>query len=92
MNNDLVLILAACLGAGIVYMPQILITNELRIGQLREIQLDDAQGVEVGVYALYPKPNPPSKVRLFVDFASTRLKTLADFNRWPPLQGIEKHH
>lgn len=92
VNNDLVLILAACLGAGIVYMPQILITNELRIGQLREIQLDDAQGVEVGVYALYPKPNPPSKVRLFVDFASTRLKTLADFNRWSPLQGIEKHH
>lgn len=67
-NNDVTLILAARLGAGIIYTSELLIASELRLGHLEPIPLEDIEQHQVGVYALYPKLNPPSKARLFVDF------------------------
>jgi len=84
-NSDLSLILAACLNVGILYMPKILIDNELHRGRLEIIELDDAEGPEVGVFALYPHREPPAKVQVFVDFVGKQLAELDKPDRWQPL-------
>ena len=84
-NNDLALILAACLDVGILYTPKILVESELSRGHLKVLDLDDAQGPEVGIYALYPHREPPAKVRVFVDFVSKQLNDIERLNRWDPL-------
>lgn len=84
-NNDLALILAACLDVGILYTPKILIESELHRGHLKIIELNDAEGPEVGVFALYPHRDPPAKVRVFVDFVGKQLEKLDHLDRWRPL-------
>lgn len=84
-NNDLALILAACLDVGILYTPKILIESELHRGRLKIIELDDAEGPEVGVFALYPHREPPAKVQVFVDFVGKQLGELDSLDRWQPL-------
>ena len=84
-NNDLAVILAACLDSGILYVPELLVASELRLGRLQLVELDDVTGKDYGVHALYPQSKPPSKVKVFVDFISERLESLADNDRWAPL-------
>ena len=88
-NNDLAVILAACLDSGILYVPELLVASELRLGRLQRIELDDVTGRAYGVHALYPQSRPPSKVKVFVDFISERLAGLADNDRWAPLSSRE---
>lgn len=85
-NNDITLILAACLGAGIIYTSELLIASELRQGYLETIDFDGITQHQVGVYALFPKPNPPSKVRLFVDFVERIILDIAGSGRRPPFR------
>jgi DNA-binding transcriptional LysR family regulator len=84
-NNDLALVFAACLDLGILYIPKILIESELHQNRLLLIELEDAQGPAVGVYALYPHRIPPAKVRVFVDFVGKQLGTMGHLDRWRPL-------
>jgi len=84
-NNDLALVLAACLDVGILYTPQVLIENEIHLGRLQVIKLDDCEWPIYGLYAVYPKGNPAAKVRMFVDFIEKRLGTLGTADRWAPL-------
>lgn len=84
-NNDLALVFGACLDLGILYMPKILIESELHQGLLQLIELEDARGPAVGVYALYPHRIPPAKVRVFVDFVGKQLETMGHLDRWRPL-------
>ena len=88
-NNDLALILAACLSAGIAYAPGLLVASELRLKRLRTIELNGLRGQVYGVHALYPQSNPPSKVKVFVDFVREQLATLETTDRWAPLSGRE---
>lgn len=85
-NNDLALILAACLDGGILYAPRLLIESEIRLGRLRVIELDDANGEDCGVFAVYPQPKPPAKVRVFAEFVGDCLDQLAHTDRWAPLR------
>lgn len=82
-NSDVTLILAACSGAGIIYTSELLIASELRLGYLAPITLEGVEQCHVGVYALYPKPNPPSKVRLFVDFVERCIPDILIADRRP---------
>ncbi len=84
-NNDLALVLAACLDGGILYSPRLLIESEIRLGRLEVITLSDAAGQDVGAFAVYPQAKPPAKVRVFVEFVEECLKRLADTDRWAPL-------
>ena len=88
-NNDLALVLAACLDVGILYTPQVLIENEIHLGRLQVIKLDDCKWPVYGLYAVYPKGNPAAKVRMFVEFIEKQLGTLGTADRWAPLM-IEK--
>ena len=85
-NNDLALILAACLGGGILTSPRLLIESEIRLGRLEPIELEDAVGPDIGVFAVYPQAKPPAKVRVFIKFVECCLASFADTDRWAPLQ------
>ena len=84
-NSDLALILAACLGGGIIYTPRLLVSGELERGRLLEIQLEDAVGPTIGVYSIYPRPNPPAKVRVFIDFVEAFIARMPETDRWVPI-------
>lgn len=85
-NNDLALILAACLGHGILYSPRLLIESEVRLGRLAIIELDDVRGKELGMFAVYPQAKPPAKVKVFIEFIDACLNRLPVTDRWAPLQ------
>ena len=88
-NNDLALILSACLAGGILCSPRLLIESEIRLGRLQVIPLEDAVGPDVGVFAVYPQSRPPAKVRVFVEFVESCFDKLADTDRWAPLRDTE---
>ena len=61
---------AALAGMGLAVLPTFMIAGDLRAGTLVALA-SGFQGVELGIYALYPRPprarRPPVKVRAFVD-------------------------
>lgn len=83
-NNNLALILAACLDAGIVYVPEICILGELVRSEL-ELVPGFTSPEPYGVYALYPHRNAAAKVKVLVDFIEELLPKAATLNRWVPL-------
>lgn len=89
-NNDLALILAACLDGGILYSPRLLIESEIRLGRLCVIDLDDATGEDYGVFAIYPQSKPPAKVKVFAKFVGECLEQLATTDRWAPLRANQR--
>lgn len=89
-NNDLALILAACLDGGILHTSRLLVESEIRLGRLCVIELNDARGEDCGVFAVYPQPKPPAKVRVFTQFVGECLEQLGTTDRWAPLH-TNKH-
>lgn len=83
-NNNLALVLAACLNSGIIYVPEICIMNELAENQLQIIP-NLADPTSHGVYALYPHRNAATKVKVLVDFIENMLTKLETLSRWTPL-------
>ena len=83
-NNQLALILAACLGSGIISIPEICIAGELARGQLQTIPslIDPAT---LGVYALYPHRNAAAKVKVLVEFIEAMLAKMSTVDSWAPL-------
>lgn len=73
-NNSLALILAARLGSGIIYVPEILIRRELALDHLRVVLNNNADTELYGVYAVYPHRNAAAKVKVLVDFIEQQLK------------------
>lgn len=83
-NNNLTLILAACLNSGIIYVPVISIINELTQNQLQIIPCC-VSPEPYGIYALYPHRNAASKVKILIDFIENTLTKAETLNRWTPL-------
>lgn len=83
-NNNLALILAACLDSGIVRVPEICIVGELARNELQLIPGFTSPD-SYGVYALYPHRNAAAKVKVLVDFIEQLLPDIASLNRWVPL-------
>jgi len=83
-NNHLALVLAACLGSGIICIPEICIANELATRQLQIIP-DLVCPEPYGVYALYPHRNAATKVKVLVDFIEDMLTKMDTLSRWTPL-------
>lgn len=85
-NNDLALILAACLHAGIFYTTEILVQNELKRGRLIPILPEIGRRIKMGVFAVYPQKQPSAKVRAFIDYVNGRVAVLENADRWTPLR------
>ena len=66
-NNASALKRAAMLGQGLVYLPKVLVFDELVNGQLIEV-LPDQVGKCLGIYAVYPyTKHLPVKTKLFIE-------------------------
>jgi DNA-binding transcriptional LysR family regulator len=83
-NNELALILAACMDEGILCIPELLVGGELANGRLKEILPNLSDPREWGIYAVFHHRNPPAKVRAFIDFVAQELVTLQTVDRWAP--------
>lgn len=81
-NTDLPLILAACMGEGILFTQEILVGCELRKGRLQVVLPNYPQPMDWGVYGVYPNHGPPAKVRAFIDFVEQHLQDLETIDRW----------
>lgn len=66
-NNASALRKAALYGQGLIYVPKVLVADDLIAGQL--VQVLEAQvGKSLGIYAIYPyTKHQPTKVRLFIE-------------------------
>ena len=84
-NNHLALILAACLDNGIIYLPEICISNELLQQRLRIILPESSLPQLYGVYAVYPHRNAAAKVKVLVNFIEGELSSIPTIDRWAPL-------
>ena len=89
-NNDLSLVLIACLGGGIIRIPKLLIESELQRGYLTTLLDDFKSPDDYGVYAIYPNRNPPAKVRVFIEFVEEQLGQLQAIDRWSPLESTAR--
>jgi DNA-binding transcriptional LysR family regulator len=75
-NNNVALVLAACLDHGIIYLPEICMYNEL-LQQRLQIILPEASDPEpYGIYAVYPHRNAAAKVTVLVDFIEQQVASL----------------
>lgn len=88
-NTDLPLILAACMGEGILLTQEILVSCELRQGRLQVVLPDHPQPMDWGVYGVYPNHGPPAKVRAFIDFVEQHLQDLEVIDRWSHFDRLE---
>jgi DNA-binding transcriptional LysR family regulator len=84
-NNNLALILSACLDEGILWIPELFVGRELAHDQLQEILPQFSDPRSLGVFAVYPTRKPPTKVRVFIDFVADELVKLQSVDRWAPL-------
>jgi DNA-binding transcriptional LysR family regulator len=76
VNNNLALILAACLDHGIIYIPELCIHNELQQQRLRIILPEASDPQPYGIYAVYPHRNAAAKVRVLVDFIEQQIASI----------------
>lgn len=91
-NNPLALVLAACLDNGIVYMPEICISNELAQRRLKPILLDSYLPEICGIFAVFPHCNAPTSVKVLVKFIERKLTLLGLIDRRTPLAGSIDHN
>ncbi|OAN11677.1 LysR family transcriptional regulator [Photobacterium jeanii] len=66
-NNASALRRAALFGQGLVYVPRVLVAEDLQSGALIEV-LQEQVGKRLGIYAIYPYTrHQPMKVKLFIE-------------------------
>jgi DNA-binding transcriptional LysR family regulator len=81
-NDNLLLCRAAAAGVGLTIQPSFNVWQYLRSGQLEPV-LDDWEIDELGVHVVFPhRQYLPIKVRMFVDFLTTRFRNSADQDIW----------
>ncbi|GLQ97221.1 LysR family transcriptional regulator [Dyella mobilis] len=59
-------------GAGVSVLPDYLVQDDIEAGHL-QVLLAQYRLPEGGIHAVYPDPQPPAKVRAFIDFMRDRL-------------------
>lgn len=76
-NSVQALVLMACSGTGIIYVPEICITNEIADGCLQVVVPNEYAPESYGVFAVYPQRGAGTKVKALVDFVQEELASLS---------------
>jgi DNA-binding transcriptional LysR family regulator len=85
-SNGDALVAAALAGQGLVYEPTFLLGDDIRVGRLVALTLDQPPMELPGVFAVYASNRrPPAKVRAFIDFLVQRLGPVPPWDRELPL-------
>lgn len=71
-NNAAAIRALVLAGAGLSVLPDYLAEDDIQAGRL-QVLLAQYQLLEGGIHAVYPDPQPPAKVRAFIDFMRDRL-------------------
>jgi DNA-binding transcriptional LysR family regulator len=71
-NNAAAIRALVLAGAGMSVLPDYLAQDDIQAGRLQAV-LAQYQLPEGGIHAVYPDPQPPAKVRAFIDFMRDRL-------------------
>ena len=71
-NNAAAIRALVLAGAGLSVLPDYLAEEDIQAGRL-QVLLAQYQLLEGGIHAVYPDPQPPAKVRAFIDFMRDRL-------------------
>jgi len=71
-NNAAAIRALVLAGAGMSVLPDYLAQDDIQAGRL-QVVLAQYQLLEGGIHAVYPDPQPPAKVRAFIDFMRDRL-------------------
>ena len=71
-NNAAAIRALVLAGAGVAVLPDYLAEDDIRAGRL-QVLLPQYHLLEGGIHAVYPDPQPPAKVRAFIDFMRDRL-------------------
>ncbi|HUB89092.1 MAG TPA: LysR family transcriptional regulator [Dyella sp.] len=71
-NNAAAIRALVLAGAGISALPDYLVQEDVQAGRL-QVLLAPYRLQEGGIHAVYPDPQPPAKVRAFIDFMRERL-------------------
>jgi DNA-binding transcriptional LysR family regulator len=62
-------------GAGVSVLPDYLVQDDIQAGRL-QVLLAQYRLPEGGIHAVYADPQPPAKVRVFIDFLRDRIRSL----------------
>ena len=81
-DTNLALVLAACSGSGLIYVPSAVIGNEIRRNLLTPVLTPYCRSIEWGVYAVYPGRSPTKSASVLVDFLKDSFPRLDDLDRW----------
>jgi DNA-binding transcriptional LysR family regulator len=80
-NGD-ALLAAALAGQGLIYQPTFIVGEDVRMGRLVALSLDEPLIESSNVYAVYPSDrHPPAKVRAFMDFLVQRFAAEPPWDR-----------
>jgi DNA-binding transcriptional LysR family regulator len=71
-NNAAAIRALVLAGAGVSVLPDYLVQADIEAGSL-QVLLAQYRLPEGGIHAVYPDPQPPAKVRAFIDFMRDRL-------------------
>ncbi|WP_229720614.1 LysR family transcriptional regulator [Dyella nitratireducens] len=71
-NNAAAIRALVLAGAGVSVLPDYLVQEDIQAGRL-QVLLAPYRLQEGGIHAVYPDPQPPAKVRAFIDFMRDRL-------------------
>jgi len=71
-NNAAAIRALVLAGAGVSVLPDYLVQEDIQAGRL-QVVLAQYRLQEGGIHAVYPDPQPPAKVRAFIDFMRDRL-------------------
>lgn len=71
-NNAAAIRALVLAGAGVSVLPEYLVQEDIQAGRL-QVLLAQYRLQEGGIHAVYPDPQPPAKVRAFIDFMRDRL-------------------
>lgn len=71
-NNAAAVRALAVAGAGMTVLPDYLAEEDVLAGRL-QVLLPHYHLPEGGIHVVYPDPQPPAKVRAFIDFMRDRL-------------------
>jgi DNA-binding transcriptional LysR family regulator len=86
-DNNLALVVAACSGLGLLYVPQAVIANELKQDKLRPVLAEFCSGIAWGVYAVHSGRTPTRNATEFIHFVRDQLPSLDRIDRWASLAG-----
>lgn len=90
-ESNLALVLAACSGLGLIYMPRAVIANELRQGALRAVLPELCRGVEWGIFAMHSGKTPTRNAAVFIEFMRALLPQVELIDRWRPWRPALSH-